>query len=151
MIIRNKIRISAPSEKIWDFIADPSAMKSWNPRIKEVVPVTLGRPKANSQYRIRYKLGGAESNYLAEIMEYEEFSKLVLHLEGGILPQKGFIQEIYNLTPDDSNTLLIQQLIIENSGRGMLSALLLRMRNMAGKTAGKKYLSKLKEIAVEKD
>lgn len=147
MKIRNKIHLPSSPDVIWGLIADPAVMKVWNPRIKEVVPVTLGRPKANAQYRIRYKLFRRGSNYLAEIMEYDEFTGFILHLEGGTLPKKGFVQEIYELVPDSKGTLLRQTILIEKSGIGLFGRLSLRIRNRIGRSSGKKYLACLRDLA----
>ena len=147
MKIRNKIQLPFSQDILWSLIADPGVMKAWNPRIKEVVPVTLGKPKANAQYRIRYRLGNMESNYFAEIMEFEEFSRFVLHLEGGTLPRKGFIQEIYDLVPNSRGTLLSQYILIERGGLGISARLMLRLNNRMGRSSGKKYLLKLLEMA----
>lgn len=147
MKIRNKIQLPFSQDNIWGLIADPAVMKAWNPRIKEVVPVTLGKPKANAQYRIRYRLGNRESNYLAEIMEYEEFSRYVLHFSGGNLPKKGYIQEIYEMYQDSKGTLLRQTVLIEKSGMGIAYRLSLRMRNIIGTSSGKRYLGCLRELA----
>ncbi len=147
MIIKNKMRMSATPEKIWGFITDPMLMKTWNPRITAVVPITLGKPQPNSQYRIRYKLGAKESNFLAEILEYEESARFVLHLSGGNLPSKGFIQEIYEIHQDGKGTLLKQSILVEKGGIGLPRRLSLRIRNIIGGSSGKRYLGRLKELA----
>lgn len=147
MKIRNKIQLPLSQDAIWSLIADPALMKVWNPRIKEVVPVTLGKPKANSRYRIRYSLGNREGNFFAEIMEYDESSRFVLHLEGGALKKKGYIQEIFELVPNNKGTLLSQQILIERGGLSILARLMLRLRNRVGRTSGKKYLSQLLGMA----
>ena len=147
MIIKNTIRLSAPPENIWGLIVDPMVMKSWNPRIRAVVPITPGKPQANSQYRIRYKLAAKESNFLAEILEYEDLARLVLHFSGGSLPKKGFIQEIYDMVQDSKGTLLKQTVLIEKSGMGIAGRLSLRIRNIIGRSSGKRYLGCLRELA----
>jgi len=147
MIIKNKIRMSAPPEKIWSFITDPMLMKIWNPRITAVVPITLGKPQPNSQYRIRYKLGAKESNFLAEILEYEEPARFVLHLSGGNLPRKGFIQEIFEIHQDGNGILFKQSVLVEKGGLGLPRRLSLRIRNIIGASSGKRYLGRLRELA----
>jgi uncharacterized protein YndB with AHSA1/START domain len=149
MIIKNEIRTTASLGKVWKFISDPAVMKSWNPRIRAVVPVTLGNPKANSQYRIRYILGRREDNFVVEIMEYEEHHRLVLHFAGGTLPRKGFIQEIFELVPDSGGTLVIQTIVMEETGLRLPARLWLRLRNRIGRSSGKRYLSRLRELAEE--
>jgi uncharacterized protein YndB with AHSA1/START domain len=147
VIIKNKIQLSAPPEKIWGLITDPMIMKTWNPRITAVVPISLGKPQPNSQYRIRYKLGAKESNFLAEILEYDDLARLVLHFSGGNLLKRGFIQEIYEMFPDSKGTLLRQTVLIEKSGMGIASRLLLRLRNIIGASSAKRYLNHLRELA----
>lgn len=147
MTVKNKIRMSVPPEKIWDLITDPMLMKAWNPRITAVVPITLGKPQPNSQYRIRYKLISRESNFLAEILEFEEPSRFVLHLSGGNLPRKGFIQEIYEIHQDSKGSLLKQTIFVEKGGTGLTGSLSLRLRNMIGASSGKKYLIRLRALA----
>jgi len=147
MKIKSKIQLPFLQDTLWALIADPAAMKAWNPRIKEVVPVTLGKPKANSRYRVRYRLGNRESNYFAEIMEYDEFSRFVLHLEGGTLPGKGFIQEIFELIPNNKGVLLLHQILIERGRLGIRTRLMLRLSNWVGRTSGKKSLSRLMGLA----
>jgi hypothetical protein len=147
MTLTNKIQLHARPEKIWDLIANPVSMKSWNPRLRAVIPVTPGKPKDGSQFRIRYELGGRESNYLAEIMEFREHARLVLHLTGGDLSRKGYIQEIYELSGKDSGTLLRQRIVIDRKGLNILSGLFLRFANRVGKHSGKKYLSRLGRLA----
>ncbi|MDP2158728.1 MAG: hypothetical protein Q8K68_13590 [Nitrospirota bacterium] len=122
-------------------------MKTWNPRIIAVVPITPGKPHANSRYRIRYRLARKESNFLAEIMEYEDQARLVLHFSGGNLPRKGFIQEIYEIVSDSKGTLLMQTILIEKSGMGIVGRLGLRMRNIIGRSSGKRYLGCLRKLA----
>jgi len=147
MKIKSKIQLPFSADTLWALIADPAAMKAWNPRIKEVVPVTLGKPKANSRYRIRYRLGSMESNYFAEIMEFDEFSRFALHLEGGSLPRKGYIQEIFELIPDNKGVFISHQLLIERSGLGITARLMLRISNCVGQASGKKSLSRLMGLA----
>lgn len=147
MKIRNKIQLPFAPDSIWSLITDPLLMKTWNPRIIAVVPITPGKPQANSRYRIRYRLAMEESNFLAEIMEYEDHARLVLHFSGGNLPKKGFIQEIYEIVSDSKGTLLRQTILIEKSGMNIASRLALRMRNVIGASSGKRYLGRLKELA----
>ncbi len=144
MKIRNKIQLPFSEEAIWCIIADPATMKTWNPRITEVVRITPGPPKANAQYRIRYRLGSRESNYYAELLEYEEFFRFVMHLRGGALPKNGFIQEIYELTPNSKGILLSQLILIERGGLNLPARLMLRLRNLLGSSSAKSYLLKLK-------
>lgn len=147
MILKNKIEISVPPKKLWGFIADPVRIMSWNPKIRTVIPITLGEPKANSQYRIRYRLLRGEGNYAGELMEFEEPVRCVLHLKGGNLPARGYIQEIYQISEKGKGCLLTQTILIDEAGIGFFPSLQIRLRHLLGANSARRYLRKLKQLA----
>ncbi|NJD55996.1 MAG: SRPBCC family protein [Nitrospirae bacterium] len=147
MILKNKIEISVPPEKLWGFIADPVRIMSWNPKIRKVIPVTIGEPKAGSQYRIRYHLIGGEGNYAAELMEFEAPVRCVLHLKGGNLPTKGYIQEIYEITEKQHGCQLTQTILTDQAGIGFFRALHARLGHLLGSGSARRYLRRLKKLA----
>jgi len=147
MILKNNIEISVPPKKLWGFIADPVRIMSWNPKIRAVIPVTLGEPKAGSQYRIRYRLISGEDNYASELMEFEEPMRCVLHLKGGNLPARGYIQEIYQITEKGHGCLLTQTILIGQAGIFSPRSLHIRLRHLIGAGSARHYLQKLKKLA----
>ena len=97
--------------------------------------------------RVRYRMSGRESNFLAEFMEYQKPVKLLIHLSGGNLPVKGYIQEIYELTENTGGTLLKQRIEVHNSGKNIFSnCLILFIHYSFGIFSRKKYLRALKEL-----
>jgi carbon monoxide dehydrogenase subunit G len=106
MILRDKTFIDRMPEEVWYFIEDPLRMRSWNLRIREIVPASIGERGEGFTYRARYEIGGKESNFEAEIMEYRRPFRFVLHLAGGSLRRGGYIQEIYELSESGGGTLL---------------------------------------------
>ena len=149
MILRDRIQINSPPEVVWHFTADPDFVKSWNAKIKAIVPVSQGRWTEGSRYRIRYAMNGKESNFLVEIMEYREPENLVIHLTGGNLPEGGYAQEIYELSRNDEGTLLTKNIEIYNPETNILWSLFVAFRSRFGKTSTKRYLRRLKKL-VEK-
>jgi hypothetical protein len=147
MLLKNTIEISAPSKKLWALISDPVRIMSWNPKIRTVIPVTLGEPKAGSQYRIRYSLVRGEGNYAGELMEFDEPERCVLHLTGGNLPAKGYIQEIYQITEKGRGCLFIQTILVDQAGICFLRSLPFRLRQVLGSGSARRYLRKLKGLA----
>jgi len=121
MILKDKIHIDRSPEEVWQYIQGPALMKEWNPRIRAFVPVSWGEPAEGYKYRVRYKMIGRESNFLAEFMEYQKPVKLLIHLSGGNLPVKGYIQEIYELAENTRGTLLKQRIEVYNSGTNIFS------------------------------
>jgi len=147
MILHEKTKISAPAEKVWPFVSNPLLLCSWNPIIKTVIPVTLGEPKAGSLYRMRYCLLRGESNYSAELMEFEKPLKCVLHLKGGSLPKKGYIQEIYEIQKTTDGCFVSQTILIDQAGMLFPRSLGIRLRHFMGKASARRSLNKLKGLA----
>ena len=147
MILHKKTIISAPVDKVWPLVSDPLLMLRWNHGIKTVIPITLGEPKAGSQYRIRYDLLRGESNYAAELMEFEKQTKCVLHLEGGNLPRKGYIQEIYEIHKTTDGCFVGQTILIDQAGMLFPRSLVIRLRHFIGKASARRSLNKLKGLA----
>jgi len=58
-------------------------------------------------------------------------------LKAGGLPKKGYIQEIYELTPNSKGTLLMQRILVEQAGSGIPAQLVIRLGNLIGKSSGK--------------
>ena len=147
LVLKDKVQIGRPLEEVWRFLQNPALMKEWNPKIRAVVPVSLGEPSEGCRYRIRYEMNGKESNFLAEIMEYREPSRLLIHLTGGSLPRKGYIQEIYELIPNAEGTLVKQQIGIYTSSRHLFSGCRVAFMHYIGKLSKKRYLITLKQLA----
>ncbi len=146
MTLLDKIQIGCAPGAVWQLIKDPLVMRSWNLRIREIVPTCLGEPRAGSRYRVRYELGGKVSNFEAEIMEFQEPLRLVLHLSGGGLPKGGYIQEVYELSVCDGGTFLKQNIEVYGSGMGIVRRLTILFIHRLARPAGRRYLLKLKDL-----
>ena len=146
MILKDKIQIDRTPEKVWQYIQSPVLMKEWNPRIKAFVPVSWGEPVDGYRYRVRYKMIGRESNFLAEFMEYQKPVKLLIHLSGGNLPVKGYIQEIYELVENTRGTLLKQRIEVYTSGMHIFSGYMTILIYFFSRFSRKKHLRLLKDF-----
>jgi hypothetical protein len=146
MILKDKIQIDRSPEEVWQYIQSPAFLKEWNPRIRAFVPVSWGEPAEGYRYRVRYKMIGRESNFLAEFMEYQKPVKLLIHLSGGNLPVKGYIQEIYELTENTRGTLLKQRIEVHNSGMHIFSGCMTIFIHFFSRFSGKKHLRLLKDF-----
>ena len=147
MILKDKIQIDRSPEEVWQYIQSPALMKEWDPKIKAVVPVSWGAPAEGYRYRVRLKMNRREGNFLAEFLEYQEPAKLIVHLSGGNLPVKGYIQEIYELTENTRGTLLRHRLEVQNSGRHIFSNSLILFIHYAFRIFSRgRHLRALKEF-----
>jgi carbon monoxide dehydrogenase subunit G len=147
MILRDKASIDRTPEEVWHFIEDPLLMRSWNVHIREIVPASRGERGEGFRYRVRYALGRRESNFEAMIMEYGKPFKFVLHMSGGNLQKRGYIQEIYELSESPEGTLLKQNIEVYGSGMNIFRRLLVIFSHRLARSAGKKCLFRLKKLA----
>ncbi|MDH4232619.1 MAG: SRPBCC family protein [Nitrospirota bacterium] len=147
IVLKDKVQINRTPAELWRFLQSPARMKDWNPKIKAVVRVSSGEPSEGYRCRIRREMSGKQGNFLAEIMEYQEPSRLLIHFTGGGLPRKGYMQEIYELTPNAQGTLLVQRTEIYTSGRHIFSGYLAAFIHFFGKLSKKRYLVTLKKLA----
>jgi hypothetical protein len=147
MILRDRASIDCTTEEVWHFIENPLLMKSWNLNVTEIVPASLGERKEGFRYRTRYALGGRESNFEAELMEYLKPRRFVLHMAGGSLRKGGYIQEIYELSESRGGTLLRQNIEVYESGMSIFRRLLVIFLYRFARPAGKKSLLRLKKLA----
>lgn len=146
MVLTDTIRIDRPPAEVWRCIQDPSLMKAWNRNIRAVVNISPGKPAAGYRFRVRYCILGREGNFLAEFMEYEEPGRLLMHLTGGNLPVKGYVQEHYALSEIAGGTLLRQRLYVNKSGMNMFTICLVFCSHYLGRLAGRSVLKGLKEF-----
>jgi len=92
-------------------------------------------------------LGNRKNDFLAEIVEYQRPSKLVIRLTEGNLAQDGYIREVYELLGNENGTLLKQRIEIRNVEINILLKLLMLLIHRIGTPVEKKYLVRLKELA----
>jgi hypothetical protein len=90
---------------------------------------------------------GRESNFLAEFMEYQKPVKLLIHLSGGNLPVKGYIQEIYELAENARGTTLLKQRIeVYTSGMHIFPGYMTIFIHFFSRFSRKKHLRLLKDF-----
>jgi len=147
MILTDSVRINAQPERVWQYLEDPERMKLWNPKIKEVVPISWGQRSRGFRYRITYVMGGRERESSAEIEEYLPCARLVIRHTGASLPLNAYAQEMYELSPTGGGTLLTQTIRVHNLRVNFFLRLLVFFVQRFGKPTGKKYLVQLKELA----
>ncbi len=152
MKLVNSIFINRPAETVWAFLENPVNMLLWNPKVKHVSPSSFSSPQQGYRYAITYQLHetARASEFLAEFIHFEPFSKLVIRDTGEPAPHNRVIEEIYELSEHEGGTFLIQTIHIEKSGINILFRFLIWIIQRWGKPVGKPYLGTLKEM-VERD
>ena len=148
MKLVNSIFIHRPANTVWAFLEKPENMLLWNPKVKHVSPSSFSAPQQGYRYAITYQMheNSRATEFLAEFVHYEPFSKLVIRHTGGISPRNGVIEEMYELSERDAGTSLTQTINIENSGINIWVRFLIWIIQRWGKPTGKPYLGTLRDI-----
>ena len=147
MVLRGKIELRVRPEVVWPFLSDPRLIVLWNERMKTIIPVSPGKWAANSRFRMRYEIGAGPNNFLCEILEYERPVRMVIHLKGGALPPRGYLQEVFELKESKGGTLLKHEIAIYGNVRHFLYGAALFLSHHLPRSRGKRCLRKLKELA----
>jgi uncharacterized protein YndB with AHSA1/START domain len=148
MKLVNSIFINRPAKTVWAFLEDPANMLLWNPKVKNVTPSSFSNPQQGYRYAITYQMheNARASQFLAEFVQFEPYSKLVIRLTGGLSPHDRVIEEIYELSQHNGGTFLTQSIHIANSGINIFLRLLIWIIQRWGKPTGKPYLETLRDI-----
>jgi hypothetical protein len=152
MRLVNSIFINRPAGTVWAFLENPANMLLWNPKVKNVTPSSFSSPGQGYRYAITYQMHETSraSEFLAEFVQFEPFSKLVIRHTGGLSPHDRVIEEIYELSQRNGGTFLTQSIHTENSGINVFLRLLIWLIQRWGKPTGKPYLETLRDI-IEKN
>ncbi len=147
MILRDQIVIERSAQEVWPYVENPERMMSWNPKVKKVTRAHWdGRPGVGFRYGIMYEMSGKVGEMEAEVTTYEPPFRLVIRLTGGRLPEKAYVEEIYELSEDNGRTLLRQKIIMHHSGINIVFRLLIFFVSRFGRPTGKTYLETLKGL-----
>jgi hypothetical protein len=152
MKLVDSIFINRPAGTVWAFLENPANMLLWNPKVKHVSPSSFSVPQQGYRYAITYQMheNARASEFLAEFVHFEPFSKLVIRHTGGLSPRDRVIEEVYELSERDGGTFLTQTIHIENSGINIFLRFLIWIIQRWGKPTGKPYLAALRDI-IERD
>jgi uncharacterized protein YndB with AHSA1/START domain len=101
-----RARILAPPALVWQWVCEPRGWPAWNPKIEEIVPMSLQPLGPGWRFRIAYRLRKSRQLADAELVEFVPERRLVCKTVGGDLKPGGFILETYELHADEDTTVL---------------------------------------------
>ena len=110
-----RARIMAPPALVWQWVAEPRGWSAWNPKIEDIVPMTVEPPGAGWRFRIAYRLRKSRQLADAELVECVPGKRLVCRMTGGDLNPGGWILETYDLQADEDTTVLTHTVDLANS------------------------------------
>ncbi len=105
----------APRALVWQWVAEPRAWSTWNPKIEDIVPLVPDAPHAGWRFRIAYRLRKKKQLAEAELIEFVPNERLVCRTVGGDLNPGGWIKETYELQADEDTTVLTHAVDLEHS------------------------------------
>lgn len=110
-----RARIIAPPAVVWQWVSEPRSWMAWNPKVTDVVPMSVERPGQGWRFRIAMRLRKQQQLADAELVEFVPGRKLVCRTTGGDLKPGGWILETYELQPDEDTTVLTHTVDLEHS------------------------------------
>lgn len=101
-----RARIMAPPALVWQWVSEPRGWIAWNPKIEDVIPLSIDTPREGWRFRIAYRLRKKKRLAEAELVEFLPGQRLVCRTMGGDLNPGGAILETYTLQADEDTTVL---------------------------------------------
>ncbi len=102
-----RARIMAPPGPVWQWVSEPRGWLAWNPKIEDIVPLSIDSPREGWRFRIAYRLRKNKKQLAeAELVEFIPGERLVCRTTGGDLNPGGAILETYVLHADEDTTVL---------------------------------------------
>ena len=114
-MLTGRARIMAPPALVWQWVCEPRGWVAWNPKVVDVLPLSLDTPRQGWRCRLTYRLKKRDQIVQAELVEFRPQEKLVCRTEGGDLKHGGWIIETYTLSADEDTTVLTHHVDLEHS------------------------------------
>ena len=110
-----RARIMAPPTLVWQWVREPRGWPAWNPKIEDIVPMSVEQPAIGWRCRIAFRLRKSRQLADAELVEWVPERRLVCRVIGGDLKPGGWILETYELQSDEDTTVLTHTVDLEHS------------------------------------
>jgi len=110
-----RARIMAPPALVWQWVSEPRGWPAWNPKIEDVVPMSVEPPATGWRFRIALRLRKSRQLADAELVEWVPGKRLVCRVVGGDLKPGGWILETYEMQADEDTTVLTHTVDLEHS------------------------------------
>ena len=120
-LVTGRVRIVAPPVRIWPWLAEPRSWPVWNPKVGELLPLSVDAPRAGYRFRLTYRPGKRSNRVEAEIVEFRAPEQLVCRISGGDLAPGGVVFERYSLRQAERGTLLTHSVDLGQSRMPVLA------------------------------
>jgi len=150
MILRERTRVRATSERIWTVLRDPGLLSQWNPHC-----VRCDAGEDTMRVGLRFKAtvcfgGGPERQLDCEVIACEPERSLTLRFSGEAFPRTNeYVEETYVFEPVGGGTKVLHKVDFSHSGLPWFLKLVMKVIDLVGHKAGPSPLDGLKELAEE--
>lgn len=110
-----RARILARPALVWQWVCEPRGWPAWNPKIEDIVPMSMQPPGPGWRFRIALRLRRSRQLADAELIEFVPEKRLVCRMIGGDLKPGGWILETYEIQADEDTTVLTHVVDLANS------------------------------------
>lgn len=146
MIIRDKIRINAKPETIWEVIGDPSLMTLWNSKCLRCDPPP-GDVQVGSQYQAVFAMRGPGREMWCEVLACEPPLLLATRYSERPAPEGRAVEETFRLSALPDGARLDHQVDLSRWGFPRWAVLLFKFVNFFGRKMNRSSLEGIRELA----
>ena len=142
--LRSRVKINAPPERVWPFVADPVLESTWNPKMVAIDRDREGTVSLGERFQIEYVMSGRSSRCEAEVLVSDAPTRLVYryHLLGENKPVS--VLMTYDLRRTGDSTRLVQTVNMSGMGIPLPVRALIWFITRFGRSVGAEYLETLR-------
>jgi uncharacterized protein YndB with AHSA1/START domain len=145
MTFRGEIAIPASPAKVWAIVSDPSLMPLWNPKCVQCerldAPVRRG-----SRYQAIFSMAGPGQKTSCEVIECAPAGILKTRYTGKAFRKGGYVEEVFQLKPSSTGTLLTHAVDFTHAGLPWFVRLLMRVIHVLGHGVGRSSLERIGDL-----
>ncbi|MDY7092650.1 MAG: SRPBCC family protein [Acidobacteriota bacterium] len=149
MKLRFEVRIAAPPQRVWPWVADPLRMARWNPKLVAIDRAASGELQAGEEYELIYRMSGRDTELRARVELAKPPVELAIRLWDEAGPHERPTVESYRLEARGDGTRLRQEIDLSRTGIPWPARLLMALLSRWGRPRDEPYLERLRRLVEE--
>ena len=147
MKLKSSVRIAAPPDKVWPFVADPLLQAKWNQKLVSIDRNASGPVRQGESFAMIYRMSGRDHESRVEVVETCFPERVTLTHSYARNGRTFKVAESYRITPVDRGTRLEQTLDMREAGIPFPLRPLVWFLHQFGRDTEQACLDRLRELA----
>lgn len=147
MQLTSSVRIAAPPDRVWPFVADPLLQAKWNPKLVSIDRDASGPVRQGESFGLIYRMSGRDHDSHVEIPESFFPERVTFAHSFARNGRTCKVTESYRITTVDRGTHVQQTLDMRNAGIPFPLRLLVWFLHRFGRDTEQACLDRLRELA----